>query len=233
MMIAAPPPNPQIELLGRLPAVDERDRRFAMAAPPSERRFRSWLSPGEVWDQGWTSQCVAYAANRWLTSHRVVNKVAMTHEGLYAECQRVDEWPGEDYDGTSVRAAFKVLKTRGFVQAYTWASELEPVVRHILEVGPVVMGTDWTSDMFDVDEKGYIWPSGSVVGGHAWVAIAVNRNRKNPDGSVGAVRLLNSWGAEWGQWGRAWVTLPDMERLIHGLEDWPGEACTAVEIDKS
>jgi hypothetical protein len=32
---------------------------------------------------------------------------------LYHEAQRIDEWPGEDYDGTSVRAGMDVLRTEG------------------------------------------------------------------------------------------------------------------------
>ena len=32
---------------------------------------------------------------------------------LYHEAQKVDEWPGEDYDGTSVRAGLDILRKRG------------------------------------------------------------------------------------------------------------------------
>ena len=32
---------------------------------------------------------------------------------LYHEAQKIDEWPGEDYDGTSVRAGLDILRKRG------------------------------------------------------------------------------------------------------------------------
>lgn len=218
---------------GRLPAVDTRDLGHRMMAPQSDRTYRNWLSPGPAWDQGQTPHCVAYASNRWLVSHRVVNKIAMPHADLYKECQKNDEWDGEDYDGTSVRGAFKVLKQRGFVESYSWAATIEDVVRHVLAVGPVVAGTDWTADMERTDAKGYIWPTGSVVGGHAWLIVGANRNRKNPDLTVGAVRMVNSWGATWGEHGHAWITLGSLSSLLTGLEGWPGEFCTATELDIS
>lgn len=223
------PPCGTLPRLGRLAAVDPRDRRFAMAAPRTERAFRSWLSPGPIWDQGATSQCVAYATNRFLVSHRIVNH-PIDHDELYRDCQRNDEWDGEAYDGTSVRAAFKVLQRRGLVAEYHWAFEVEPVVRHLLEVGPVVLGIEWTEDMFHPSPDGYVRPTGGIAGGHAILAIAVNRRRVNPDGSEGAVRLLNSWGPGWGQAGRAWVTFGDLGGLLHGLDGFPGEAATAIEV---
>jgi hypothetical protein len=175
-----------------------------------------------------TSQCVAYSANRWLLSHRTVNR-PLDHVELYRDCQDNDEWPGSDYEGTSVRAAFKVLKRRGLVESYSWAFEPEQIIRHMLETGPVVLGVDWTEDMFTVDSHGYIHPNGSVIGGHAILAIAVNRKRLNHDGTIGAVRLLNSWG-EWGQKGRAWLSIDDLAKLMQGISPWPGEAATAMEI---
>lgn len=227
------PPGPGMQgRFGRLPAVDHRDKqpRFAMAAPPTTRTYRYWISRGVAYDQGWTSQCVAYSTDRYLITDPIRNKLPWSHEDFYHECQRNDEWDGEDYDGTSVRAAFKVLQAHGYVTEYHWAFEAEPVIRHVLEIGPVVMGTDWTTGMIAPDKNGYLWPQGSITGGHAWLIIGVNRNRKNPDGTVGAAQMLNSWGPQWGDKGRAWLTFKALEQLIAGLADWPGEAATAKEV---
>jgi hypothetical protein len=151
----------------------------------------------------------------------------MPPSALYRECQLVDEWPGEDYDGTSVRALFKVLQRVGIVSEYRWAFECEAVIDHVLMHGPVVMGTSWHNDMFDPDRWGYIQPTGEIMGGHAWLIIGAARDRKNPDGSKGAVRMVNSWGPNWGrQQGRAWITF---EHLDHLIKDY-GEACTATEL---
>jgi hypothetical protein len=231
MQIQAPEPPKSQPRLGRIPSVDERDLRFRMSAPKTDVTRRFWISPGDVWDQGQTSQCVAYSTNRYLITYPVVNKPILPHEGFYEACQDVDEWPGSDYDGTSVRAAFKVLKARGQVTSYGWADEAEMVIRHVLSIGPVVMGTDWTDDMVEPDSEGYISPTGQNIGGHAWLLVGADRNRVHKKtGARGAIRKLGSWGSGWAQKGRAWMTFDDLQKLIKGLSRWPGEACTATEI---
>jgi len=210
--------------LGRLRTVDERDRKYLLRAAPTAYTQRYWHSPG-VMDQGATSQCVAYSGVKYLTTAPVYNK-PLDPPTLYNECQRVDEWPGEDYDGTSVRALFKVLKSRALIKEYRWAFDCEPVVNHLLTVGPVVMGTVWTMEMFMPDRHYYIEPKGEVVGGHAWLLIGTNRNKRNPDGTRGAVRMINSWGVGWADKGRAWLTFKNLDWLIKA----DGEACVATEV---
>mgnify|MGYP006891290300 CR=1 FL=1 len=72
---------------------------------------------------------------------------------LYNEAQKIDQWPGEDYDGTSVRAGAAVLKSKGYISGYNWAWDVETVVNALLTLGPVVVGTWWTYDMFFPNEK--------------------------------------------------------------------------------
>jgi C1A family cysteine protease len=149
-------------------------------------------------------------------------------EHIYKACLEVDEWPGEDMEnGTSVRALFKVLQRNNLVSEYRWGFDTLTVVNHVLTTGPVVMGTTWTMDMFMPDRWGYITPTGEAAGGHAWLIVGAVRDKLNPDGTLGAVRMINSWGRNWGtQGGRAWVTFRDLGMLI---EDY-GEACVATEV---
>lgn len=186
-----------------------------------------WTSPG-VLDQRDTSMCVGFSAFKWLTSFPIKNVPALTPQDLYHQAQLIDEWPGEDYDGTSVRAAFKVLRSLGYVSEYRWATNLEGVVNHLLTVGPVVVGTEWTEGMFMADTFGYIDDiGGRSVGGHAYLLVGANRKRWSPNGT-GAVRILNSWGPNWSDKGRAWMSFKCLDWLL-GLN---GEACTAQEIKK-
>lgn len=217
--------------LGRRPSKpDPRDRRFLMRdiTPEPIVSIRHWLSPG-VLDQDGTSQCVAYSGIKYLTSYPVRNNPKERPEDIYRECLLVDEWPGEDWDGgTSVRALFKVLKRIGYVSEYRWAFDSDTVVDHVLSRGPVVVGTNWTRDMFMPHKRnGYIFYTGTNEGGHAWLIIGANRKRKNPDGTTGAVRMVNSWGNRWGPHkGRAWVTIKDLDKLIKD----EGEACVSSEL---
>jgi C1A family cysteine protease len=190
-----------------------------------------WFSPG-VLDQGATSQCVAYSGLKWLTSHPLVNKPAFVPVWLYKEAQKVDEWPGEDYDGTSVRALFKVLKREGYVSEYRWAFDLETVVNHVLTTGPLVMGTAWDAELSNPDASNYIEPGARIENsqeGHAWLIIGANRKRLNPNSTErGAVRMINSWGAGWGDKGRAWMSFKSLAQLI----EIDGEAAAAIEAKK-
>jgi hypothetical protein len=218
---------------GRLPSVDERDRRYRAAAPRTDVTRKMHFDPPPILDQGNTSQCVIYGGDTLMTAAPVRNMsfgTAARRLQVYKEVQRLDEWEGENYEGTSVRAMMKWFQEHGQITSYGWANEAEAVMRHILGFAPMLVGFDWTENMDQPDRKGYIWPTGRTVGGHAFVLIGADRNRKNPDGTKGAFRMVNSWGYDWGQKGRAWLTIDTVQKLLDGLDSWPGEAATAAEV---
>jgi hypothetical protein len=62
------------------------------------------------YDQGQEGACVGFAASRMMT---LLNRERYNGFQLYYHSQRVDEWPGENYSGTSVRAAMDVLRDHG------------------------------------------------------------------------------------------------------------------------
>lgn len=227
--------------LGRLPALDPRDAKYSMAralatagiteAAAAVPTHRMWLN-GPVLDQGATPTCVAHAWAGFMAASPVRTKVPQVSPvpefpslpftlGLYEAAKQVDEWPGENYDGTSVRAGAKVLQRLGRLSAYLWAFDAETVRTYVLARGPVVIGINWYDDMFDADPAGArpLNVSGPIVGGHALLVLGYSRERT-------AFRLLNSWGASWGHTGRAWLTFSDMQQL---LRDEDGEACSATE----
>jgi hypothetical protein len=216
--------------LGRKLAHDPRDKAFPLKAAQPQRNVsaRTWYVRG-VLDQGSTSQCVAYSGSKYLTCHPICNKPPMTEAEFYHQCQLVDEWPGTDYDGTSVRALFKVLKRLGLVSEYRWTWNVDTMVNHVLSTGPMVCGTEWFMGMFDSDRNDFLIPDGEPAGGHAWLIIGADINKKCYDGSRGAFRMLNSWGASWSSNGRAYVSFKDMQKLL----DLDGEACVATEILKA
>ena len=209
--------------LGRLHAPDDRDMQFMLERPRAAGiDSRYWITRGQAYDQGNTSQCVAYSWVRWLTTNPVTNK-PLPFGPLYTECQRNDEWPGEEptYEGTSVRAGAKVLQAKGLISSYRWAFSAETVITHVLAVGPMVVGTTWTRDMFYPDADGFVRPTGRSVGGHAWTIIGASRSK-------GAVRAINSWGPSWNpeHKGRFWVSFEDLDKLLADR----GEACAAFEL---
>lgn len=220
---------------GRLPSTDPRSRnyrlaQFAVTEPATQPAFKHW-DTAKALDQGRTSQCVAYAGFQYLYSSPVRNAPENLDQfSLYRQCQQVDEWPGEDYEGTSVNALFKVLRDKGYVSGWAWAWDNETIVNHVLNHGPVVMGTDWLEGMMSPvrfkSKDIFIRAIGGSYGGHAWLIKGTNPQKECPDGSRGAHRMINSWGIGWGDEGHAWISYSDTQKL---LERW-GEAAAAVEI---
>jgi hypothetical protein len=214
--------------LGRISAPDARDKQHHMSAVLPRRAIaitsKTWV-PGQILDQGDRPACVGYSWTGFLLASPTRTKIANLTGGLsypvelYSSAQKVDEWPGEDYDGTSVRAGAKVLANQNRLSEYVWAWDAETLKRFILARGPAVIGINWYETMFATNERGFLLVDGPLAGGHAILVLGYSKSRN-------AFRLLNSWGAGWGEHGRAWIRFADMERLIE--ED--GEACSAVEV---
>lgn len=213
---------------GRLVAIDFRDRKHLLKRPvklpPSGVRY---YYTSLALDQGSTPQCVAYAGEQYLLSGPITNKMYKTPAVFYKECQDEDEWPGTNYDGTSVRAAMKVLSREGYIESFQWAFTLEAAANHLLTIGPMVAGTNWYSSMMETDRNHFIriHAGAQTVGGHAWMLKGINLTKPCPDGSKGAFRMINSWGRSWGQRGCAWISFVDFARLLREN----GEAAASKE----
>jgi len=209
--------------LGRLPSVDIRDSEFPMRAalaPAAQPPMRhTWYAPRAL-DQGATSSCVGHAWAGWLLASPLPNNAGPGPFAIYADAQQQDEWPGEAYDGTSVRAGAKVLQAAGLLSTYVWATDAETVADFVLAHAPVVMGTGWFSDMFRPGKGGLVTPSGRNMGGHAYLCIGYHRAR-------GMFRFLNSWGVGYGQGGRFSM----LGEHLGDLLEQGGEACAGVELE--
>ncbi len=72
--------------------------------------------------------------------------------------------------------------------------------------------------MSNPDENGWIFPEGENQGGHAYGVIGANREQRK-------VRVLNNWGRDYGESGRAWMSFDAFEYLIQSN----GETACATE----
>jgi hypothetical protein len=157
---------------------------------------------------------------------------------LYRRFIMVDEWRQNDREvnlpddqlqfGTSVRAGAKVCQSLGLLESYLWAKNAEDVrAWHLAGFGTVVLGVNWTDAMVKPDSDGFISYNGRPDGsGHCVVTTGWNDRVRHNGKPVRAGRIQNSWGPRWGQLGRCWIEMEDLERLIADQ----GEACAPTEV---
>lgn len=204
--------------LGRGHFRDSRDDGFELKIGNSGRVSRYWPESRYCGDQGGSAHCVGFAWAHWLAAAPITNRLDPV--GVYEFAKHIDEWVGEDYDGTSVRAGAKVLQKLGFIDEYYWTWSLEGLIYALLEEGPVVVGTNWYEDMYTPDRTGKMHVTGEFDGGHAYLISGIDTDTRQ-------FRIKNSWGRSWGDGGNARIDFDDMERLMN--ED--GEVCIATETN--
>ena len=207
-------------VFGRLWAPDERDSKYKIRKPKTKsiRTIRYWTDTWFWGNQQQTSECVGYGWSHWLANYPLKQYVSPT--GIYKLAQHFDEWDGEDYEGTSVRAGAKVLAYLGFVKEYRWATKIDDVIQTLLETGPVVVGTSWYEGMETPDKSGLVTVTGEVRGGHCYLLTGVNTQ-------TGLFRIKNSWGTKWGLNGRAFIRIEEFASLMSAKDS--GEVCLAIE----
>jgi len=194
---------------------DPRD--FQLGTITTTRRRRRWRMPA-ILDQGDTPHCVGFAWDGFLICGPVVNQQLNGH-GIYRYAQFVDEWAGEAYEGTSVRAGAKVLRDFSRIVSFAFTRDLDTALAYLLEAGPLVAGTDWWESMCFPDQDGVIEAGGGeLLGGHAYLLTGY-------DDYSGLIEIANSWGPDWGVIGFAWIHRDDFEALLHD----EGEVCAAKE----
>lgn len=208
---------------GRLVEFDERSRGFGISAvTPLQPRSYTWQCAANL-DQKRTYECVLFS---W--THEAIAKPkphldlteAVPH-AMYPYAQEVDEYPGNDYNGTSVLAGAKAAKKWGFIQEYRWGFNYWEGITGVSRHGPGVIGINWKSDMMKTDQNGYIHYSGADTGGHAVLVRGVDMANQR-------VLIHNSWGADWGGTvrgpGTAWLSFTDLDQALQN----DGEFCIPV-----
>lgn len=137
----------------------------------------------------------------------------------YEHDRTIDEWPGENYDGTSVAAGAKSSAEAGMLGPgeYRWAKTVDDLAIAVSRKGPAVLGVDWPTGFFFPDRDGFLNYTGRVEGGHAPLCKGFSLNPViNGKRWAGrkAFRIHNSWGPDWGLGGDAWIDYDVMGRLL-------------------
>jgi hypothetical protein len=215
---------------------------------PRDRPLRTWQRYDlPVLDQGEEGACTGFGLAT------VVNYLTRTQAGsaggdldfqasprmLYEMAKLYDEWPGQDYEGSSVRAAVKGWHKHGVCREKDWPYDqndpgsLTPERQSRARTNPlgayVRVNSKSLVDMHAaITETGVLYVSavthagwddpGSVIqwsktytldGGHAFVLVGYDRE---------GFWVQNSWGAGWGLGGYSKLTYGDW--LANGKDVW-------------
>lgn len=221
--------------LGRHLHHDPQSRRFAFRATVfGGLKPVRWERAVPIMDQGDLGSCTGNAAASWLgtaNSLRAGMDVAPDPKfrgglpvavnealarDLYSEATDVDpydgSWPPTDTgsDGLSVT---KVLLAIGAVDSYQHAFDTASVLA-ALQLGPVLIGTEWREDMFTPDGDGLVRPTGQVVGGHEYLAVGYEPAGSGPVPHSDVVVFANSWGPSFGDAGYFRMTVDTLTVLL-------------------
>jgi len=220
-------------------SIDELKSRFNSDVPTIVDHS-NLMSP--VKNQGGLGSCVGFAVaamKEWQEQkehkeeveagkfdHRDGKYYDLSESWIYWSCKKIDEWP--DLEGTSIRAAMKVLNRIGVPceKAWPYSDEVkgEPsgwaklVARWSL-VGtyfrinnldelllalrktPAVIGIACFEEIFFVDKTGVISRPANpeyCYGGHALCACGYDDNKR-------LIKVKNSWGENWGADGYGYI----------------------------
>lgn len=214
---------------------DPRSRAYPVRAAIGtvERRKKFWRAHRQRLDQGREGACVGYAwTAELMATPRIVVPPNPQHyaSSLYREAQRHDEWPGENYEGTSVVAAARIIRDRGLITEYRWAFGIDDVIDTLCAPyrdggGPVIIGIPWLDGMYQTRPSGLVEVNGRVVGGHALLCTGYHPGiRLRGEGWFQrheVIKWRNSWGKGYGRNGDGYIRVTDLANLLANN----GEAC--------
>lgn len=217
--------------LGRHPHQDLRDANHLMRSVLSTDELKMTYAPafkvwdhGEILDQGEEGACVGFSWAAWYNAKPLGHSRQLVNDDAfqwYYRARQIDPWPGEDYDGTAVRAGADVAIEKAYVNRYLWAGSLEEIEAWLLNRGPIVVGSNWYASMDYVDSDNFIRVDvrSGVRGGHAYLLLGKNKN--------GNYVFQNSWGTGYGANGLVRMRPQDFLNLIAYGDS---EFCTALQV---
>lgn len=254
---AAPPPGRTFDV--RPDTLDFRDRMYeaTLVEVPMHVPLGEYLALDvPLLDQGSEGACTGFGlatvAHYLLRRRHVVPDPApVSPRMLYDMARRYDEWPGEDYSGSSARGAMKGWYKHGVcaqalypqgrnarsgltdartadalkrpLGSYFRVNHKDLVAMHaaLAEVGILYATARVHEGWSQVGRDGVIELSPRLLGGHAFALVAYDDQ---------GFWLQNSWGPHWGRGGFARISYDDW--LVNGTDVWVARLGVPVSLHR-
>ncbi|MCH7976141.1 MAG: C1 family peptidase [Bacteroidetes bacterium] len=226
--------------------------------------YQSYEIP--VLDQGKEGACTGFALAtiaHYLLRRRIGEKaVPLTTDQhvsphmLYEMAKRYDEWPGDEYEGSSARGAMKAWHKHGACQSKLWAgpTQGQPYNRRLTADRATDAATRPLGAYYRVNHKdlvamhsaltevGILYATAGVHQG--WTTptsdgtITYNEHKQELGGHAFAIVaydaegfwIQNSWGEDWGVEGFGRVSYDDW--LLHGTDVWVARLGAPVALHR-
>lgn len=216
------------------PSTDPRNEQYLsrpLLATMIPRKAKAWQGPYWRIDQGPDGACVGFGWTNEAMSKPIVFRPSPYTKAeaeafafdRYHQAQRLDEWAGEDYEGSSVNGGAKAMRAQGYITGWRWHRTVDDIIDALITDGPQVLGSDWLTGMFNTDGHGLVKVAGSVAGGHCYCATGYYPRWYG----VEAVRCRQSWGPHWGINGDFYLPVDGLRSL------WSDGAEAAMPIGRS
>lgn len=193
----------------------------AVLAPSIKPRSMKWDCQLYL-DQYDEGACTGFAFTHFMATApypRPLDQITSPHaRWIYRRGKELDEWPGEDYEGTSTFGASQAAIEQKWIKDPIWLHSEAEVCKHLSYIGPVVLGTRWYEGMMDTLD-GFVKIEGEALGGHCYLVNEYSVEKQT-------YNIHNSWGVNWGTFGNAWIKQSDLARLIND----GGEACAPTKV---
>jgi hypothetical protein len=206
-----------------------------------------------VLDQGKDGACTGFGlatvAHYLLRTHKVTRDATSISPFMFYDlARRYDEWPGENYEGSSCRGAMKGWYKHGVCRETLWpmshpgaplgevraedaarrplgayfrVNHQSLVAMHsaITEAGVLYASASVHGGWEDTGKDGLIKKSDKILGGHAFAVVAYDAD---------GFWIQNSWSASWGKNGFGHISYDDW--LENGSDAWVARLGVPVRL---
>ena len=132
---------------------------------------------------------------------------------LYSLATQVDGLGGGQFPpndrGSSTLGVLKAAQQKKWIKSYHWSFDFMTLLQVLVQVGPVIVGVNWYDSFDNPTGSGNVGisPNASIRGGHEFVLFGVDVEKQE-------IACDNSWGTDWGDQGRFYLSWHDMQRLL-------------------
>jgi len=223
---------------------------------PTERPLADYLKAHvPILDQGQEGACTGFGLatviHYLLRTRRIVpDRTHVSPWMIYSMARRYDEWPGENYEGSSARGAMKGWHKHGVSSIQNWPKDdrdpdkyrirFAEALRRPLGAYLRVNHKDVIAMHSAITEVGVLYATATVHEGWDSVgrsgAIKSDANTPVTGGHAFAIVaydadglwVQNSWGRDWGRGGFGHITYDDW--LAHGTDVWVARLGAPIEF---